>query len=162
MKTKKLHLITISLIMAGIFVFSTSFSDSDYYVPVFMKRADLEQSVSYQSIAREMENTGKIYYKTPYIFINEKYKGVHVINNSNPQNPINEGFIVVPGCIDMAVKGNIMYLDNAVDLVAFDLTSKQVTKRIKEIFPEPPSPENGLYYGGNTEGYILVGWKKNQ
>jgi hypothetical protein len=126
-----------------------------------MKRADLENSVSYRAAARDMENPGKIYYRKPYIYINEKYKGVHIINNSDPQNPVKEGFIVAPGCIDMAVKGNSMYLDNAVDLVAFDLVSKQVTKRIKNVFPEPVSPENRIYYGENRGEYILVEWKKN-
>jgi hypothetical protein len=161
----KLRIMSILLILSGIFVFSTSFSDSSTenweYVPVFMKRADLENSVSYQSVVREMESPGKIYYKSPFIYINERYKGIHVINNSDPYHPVKEGFIVAPGCIDMAVKGNIIYLDNAVDLVAFDLATKQVTKRIQNVFPEPVSPENRYYYGGNREGYILVGWKKN-
>jgi glutaredoxin len=128
-----------------------------------MKRADLEKSVSYQSVARDMENPGKIYYKAPYIFVNEKYKGIHVINNSDPRNPVREGFIVAPGCIDMAVKGNVMYLDNSVDLVAFDWSIKQVTKRIKNVFPEPISPDNMTFYNqsNNSGEYILVGWKKN-
>jgi hypothetical protein len=165
MKTK-LHLWVLLFIVVSVFVLNTSFSDSYYrnwnYIPVFMKRADLEKSVSYQSISRDMKNPGKIYYKHPYLFINERYKGVHIVNNSNPLTPVNEGFIVVPGCIDMAVKGNIIYLDNAVDLVAFDLITKQVTKRIKNVFPEPLSPENEtFYFGDNREDYILVEWKKN-
>ena len=152
-----------SLILLGVCVFSISFTGSprNYgnYTPLFMDRAALEQSVSYQTTGRELENTGKIYYRSPYIFINERYKGVHVNDNSDPYNPVNEGFIVAPGCIDMAVNGNIIYLDNAVDLVAFNLDTKQETKRIKEVFPEPQSPENMIYYDAH-EGYILVGWKK--
>jgi hypothetical protein len=165
MKTK-LPFFAILPILIGTFVLITSFSDSYYenrnYIPVFMKRNDLEKSVSYQSFERDMENPGKIYYQAPYIYINERYKGVHLINNSDPRNPVKVGFIVAPGCIDMAVKGNILYLDNAVDLVAFDLITKQVTKRIKNVFPEPVSPENELFYSSeDREGYILVGWKKN-
>jgi hypothetical protein len=132
------------------------------YIPVFMKRSDLEQSVSYRTGAREIENPGKIYYKAPYIYMNERYKGVHVINNADPQHPVHEGFIVVPGCIDMAVKGSVLYVDNAVDLLAIDLASKQVTKRIREVFPEPISPENERYYFyDDRDGFILVGWKEN-
>jgi hypothetical protein len=159
----KLRLMSIFLILSGIFVLSASFSDTEYrsYVPVFMQRAELEKSVSYRSTARDMESPGKIYYKPPYIYINERYKGIHVINNSDPFHPLTEGFIVAPGCIDMAVKGNILYLDNAVDLVAFDLVTKQVTKRIQNVFPEPVSPDNRFYYDSNRGDYILVGWKKN-
>jgi hypothetical protein len=152
--------------MTGILLVFTSFSDLYYkdknYIPVFMTRADLEKSVFYQPAGRDLEDPGKIYYKFPYIYVNEKYKGIHLINNSDPQNPVKEGFIVAPGCIDIAVKGNILYLDNAVDLVAFNLTTKQVSKRIREIFPEPLSPENETFFiEDDREDYILVGWKKN-
>jgi len=150
----------------GILMLNTSFSDPYYvnrkYIPVFMKRGDLDQSVSFQSGARDIENPGKIYYKAPYIYINERYKGVHIINNSDPQHPVNESFIVAPGCIDMAVKGTILYMDNAVDLVAFDLSSNQLSKRIRNVFPEPVSPDNErYYYPANRDDFILVGWKEN-
>jgi hypothetical protein len=62
----------------------------------------------------------------------------------------------------MAVKGNILYVDNAVDLVSFDLNTKQVTKRIRDVFPEPLPPEDFRYYHINRPaGYVLVAWKKN-
>lgn len=162
MKTK-LKTLAITMFLTGIFVINTSYTNDVYeYVPIFMKRAELEKSISYQSTAHDLVQPGKIYYKTPYIYVNEKYKGVHIINNTNPKNPVNEAFIVAPGCIDMAVKGHIIYLDNAVDLVAFDMNTKQVTARIKNVFPEPASPDN-YYYStwDRPENLILVGWKKN-
>ncbi len=133
------------------------------YTPIFMSRESLERSVVYKSEGREMKQIGKIYYRTPYIYVNERYKGVHVINNTDSANPVNEGFIFVPGCIDMAVKGNILYLDNAVDLVSFDLDTKTVNKRIRNVFPEPIPPEDFFYftYDERPEGYVLVEWKKN-
>jgi hypothetical protein len=137
-----------------------SYFPSSSYTPVFMERSELERSVFYSDGARDLVNPGKIYYKHPYIYVSERYKGVHVINNSDPANPRREGFIVAPGAIDMAVKGATLYLDNAVDLVAFDLGTKQVTERLKNIFPEPISPD-GLYnYITPPDGYVLVGWKK--
>jgi hypothetical protein len=165
---RKLQNLFLLFILIGIIVLTTSYTDLYYeswdYIPVFMKRADLENSVSYQPSGRDMENPGKIYYKTPYIYVNEKYKGVHVIDNSDPYNPQSTGFIIVPGCLDMAVKDDIMYLDNAVDLVAFDLTAKKVTKRIKNVFPEPVSPDNRTfyYYSEDEVDYVLVAWRKNR
>lgn len=144
---------------------SSSFSDTifynSYYTPVFMKRSDLVNSVSYQNKARELVNPGKIYYKAPYIFVNEKYKGIHVINNANPANPVKEGFIIAPGCIDMAVKGDILYLDNSVDLVAFSLLTKKETSRETNVFPEPMAPDNSFYYAPREEDMVVVDWKKN-
>ncbi|MDR3095244.1 MAG: hypothetical protein LBU62_11490 [Bacteroidales bacterium] len=143
-------------------------SDNRYYYqsgdyrPLFMSRSELENSVKYIPEKRDVKNAGKIYYRKPYLYMNERYKGVHVINLSNPANPVNEGFILAPGCIDMAVKGNILYLDNAVDLVSFNLDTKQVTKRIQNVFPEPAAPGNSYSYfhGDRPEGYILVEWRK--
>lgn len=158
----KLQVLLSCCALAGVFIINTSYTKVYDYVPVFMDRTELEKSVSYQLAGRDLIMPGKIYYKSPYIFINEKYKGVHIINNSDPAHPVNEAFIIAPGCIDMAVKGNIVYLDNAVDLVAFNIDTKQVTTRIKNIFPEPIAPDNTFYQSSNRpEGSILVGWKKN-
>jgi hypothetical protein len=138
------------------------YSENYPYRPVMMKRADLEKSVNYQPGERALTNPGKIYARAPYIFINERYKGVHVINNADPKHPVKEAFITAPGCVDMAVKGDILYLDNAVDLVAFDLVERKVTKRLKNVLPEPVAPDNSYYYGfRKEEDMIIVEWKKN-
>jgi len=157
---KKVFLLLAFVSLTGIFLRSDEMPVNGY-TPVFMSREGLDNSVSYIPGAREMLRTGKIYFRTPYIFVNERYKGVHVINNSNPAHPVNEGFILAPGCIDMAVKGNILYLDNAVDLVSFDLNSKQVTKRIRNVLPEPIPPDDMSFFNlqNRPKDYIIVGWK---
>ena len=114
-----------------------------YYKPVLMERSKMETSIAWQD-ARNLEHPAKIYYKDNFIYISERYKGVHVIDNSDSTNPQNIGFIRIPGCIDMAIKNDILYADNAVDLVAIDISgsgSVSVTKRIKNVFPEilPPN-----------------------
>jgi hypothetical protein len=125
-----------------------------------MKRSDLEKSVSYHPDGRALTNPGKIYSHPPYIYINERYKGIHIINNADPRNPVQEGFVAAPGCIDLAVKDRILYIDNAVDLVAFDLNAGKVTQRIKNVFPQPPAPDNTTYIGPDHD-LIVVEWKKN-
>jgi hypothetical protein len=157
------------LILSVAFLALQSSSDGDWappyyeYYPVFMNRSNLDKSVSYIDEGQALQNTGKIYYKYPYLYVNERYKGVHVIDNSNPANPVNRGFIAVPGCLDMAVKDNIMYLDNSVDLVSFNLDTHEVTKRLKSVFPEPLSPEG--YSGSYTrpgDEYVVVEWIKTK
>jgi hypothetical protein len=129
------------------------------YAPVFMERAELERSVFFDPAPRAMANPGKIYYREPFIYVVERYKGVHLIDNSVPATPRDKGFIVAPGCMDVAVKGDVMFLDNAVDLVAFDLEAKRVTKRVKEVFPEPAAPDGVNRYVATPGGMVLVGWK---
>ncbi|HYG38288.1 MAG TPA: hypothetical protein VD908_06705 [Cytophagales bacterium] len=137
------------------------------YQAILMTRNQLEKSVVYQQ-PRAFINTGKIYQKGYYIFINEKYKGVHIIDNHDPTSPQNIGFISAPGCIDMAVKGNSLYMDNALDLVAVDITNFEhvtVTERIKDVFPEllPPDSEGipeEFTTSQRPQNTIIVGWEK--
>ena len=166
----KKHLI---LFCISILIIHLNFHFDDYYkeyyeyTPVLMKRTELEKSIYYTD-ARNLENPGKIYAKDNYLFINEKYDGVHVIDNTDPESPKNIGFINAPGTIDMAIKGSVLYLDNAVDLVAVDLANFpaiNVTERITNIFPEPFPP--GYSYipdkylpSNRPKGTVLVKWLK--
>ncbi len=159
-----------NLLFLGLIVLLSSYypyeEEPFAYTPILMTRQSLENSVEMLS-ASTIEKPGKIYFKDNYIFINEKYKGVHIINNANPENPIKEGFIRIPGCIDMAMKGNILYADNAVDLVAIDLSDPsniQVTSRVKNVFPEllPPGKDWlpwTFTKENRPENTIIVGWK---
>ena len=86
-----------------------------------------------------------------------------MINNVDPANPIKLAFIEVPGCIDIAMKGNTLYVDNAIDLVALDVSdplSVQVTERIPAIFPEHTNQE--AYWQSmnfDRSKFVIVGWK---
>jgi hypothetical protein len=148
------------IFLALIAMQGSSESYYDYYA-VYMDRDDLKKSVSYMETGREMKNLGKIYYKHPYLFVNEKYKGVHIIDNTDPAHPVKKGFITAPGCLDMAVKDKIIYLDNAIDLVSFDLNTMSEISRELNVFPEPASPGGYVHYETDRPAnLILVEWVK--
>jgi hypothetical protein len=144
-------------------------TDSLYsqYEPIFMYRTEMEGSVKMEA-PRAIENPGKIYIKDDLIFINEKYFGIHVIDNTNPEEPENFAFIHVDGCIDMAMKGNVLYADNAVDLISVsvnqNVTGIQVTSRIKNVFPEIIAPDGRVLTdkeeNARPKNSILVRWKQ--
>jgi hypothetical protein len=149
--------------LAGVWLLTSFDTVSDRYrewIPYFMKRAELEKSVFVDTGTREMVNPGKIWIAGDSIYVVERYKGVHVIDNTDPANPRQAGFLVAPGCMDVAVKGGVLYLDNAVDLVSFDLARRAETSRLKNYFPEPVSPAGDRYNRGGSE-MILVGWKQS-
>lgn len=86
---------------------------------------------------QELINLGKIYAKDNYIFINELKKGLHIIDNSDPQKPVNIAFLKIPGVIDMAVKDNILYTDSYMDILTFDIADPKAIKltgRVKDVF----------------------------
>ncbi len=129
-----------------------------------MSRAQLEKSVVLKE-SREISNPGKLYHYGAYILINELFEGVHIINNQNPESPVNIGFIQVPGNVDFAVKDNVLFVDNAVDLVAIsidDLRGLQITKRIRNTFPALMPPDNLSFdenWAGAPEDAVIVGWE---
>ncbi|MBC7905066.1 MAG: hypothetical protein H7Y27_16680 [Gemmatimonadaceae bacterium] len=97
----------------------------------------------------ELRTPGKIYVYGKYLFVNEINRGIHIIDNSSPSAPKKISFIKIPGNVDLAVKGNILYADTYRDLVAMDISDpKNVTakKFLSNVFP---------YQGGyimNTSG----------
>ena len=137
------------------------------YFPVLMERTELEKSV-FSLDVQEIRKTGKIYYKDSFIFLNELYKGIHVIDNTDPNNPKNIGFINIPGCIDIAIKNNSLLADNATDLVAIDLSNGlnglTVTKRVRNVFPECTPPDldyipGEFNHSNRPENTIIVRWE---
>lgn len=132
------------------------------YQPIYMTRAELESSVVNQP-AQLLRNPSKIYVKDNLLFVNEKYEGIHVIDNSNPNSPEQIAFIKIPGNIDIAVKGNILYADNAVDLLSFNISDPSnpiLVNRNMRAFPEFTAPD-GLYFERESADYnkIIVGWR---
>ena len=132
--------------------------------PIYMSYEDLREAVKITS-SRELENTGKIYFKDGYIFVNEELKGIHIIDNQDPANPKNIGFIEIPGNVDIAVKNDILYADSYVDLVAIDIstvTSPVVVKRVEDVFPyTTPAPENEDYRVAeiDEEKGVVIDWE---
>jgi len=156
------------LLLATVLLFCSDINPGSQYVPIFMTRDEMERAVKLES-PRSMLDPGKIYYKKPYLFIVEKYKGVHIFENSNPENPENIGFIHIDGIRDIAMKNDVMYADNSVDLIALQInasvTSITVSKRLKNYFQEMLSPDGmpvpSSRYQNRPANSILVAWKTN-
>ncbi len=66
--------------------------------------------------------SGKIYTYKDFIFINDKSRGVHVIDNSNVASPKKIAFIKIPGNVDISVKDDFLYADSLNDLVVLDIS----------------------------------------
>jgi hypothetical protein len=110
---------------------------------------------------------GKIYIKDNYLFVNEKYKGIHVFDNSNPSSPVNLAFLDIPGNVDLAVRGNYLYADNYVDLIVLDISNLNApveVARIKDIFPYTIPETTDIYPISNIDQQqgVIVGWQVEQ
>ena len=63
---------------------------------------------------------------TPYInesilLINNKNEGLHIFDNSDPENPIYQKYIQIPGVTDMEIKDGFLYANSYIDLLVIDI-----------------------------------------
>ncbi|MEL6672501.1 MAG: hypothetical protein AAFR61_09925 [Bacteroidota bacterium] len=140
---KKLFTITSTLLVLGMMLLNGCLQDKCTqtmtfytYEPVYKSLEEVRAGVKSEA-ARSIQRPGKIYFKDAYVFIVEVNEGVHVLNNTDPSQPSSEAFIAVPGARDLAIRGNSMYVDSYLDLVAIDITNVQAaveTHRETDVF----------------------------
>lgn len=135
-------------------------------VPVYMSYDELRTSVAILEPSA-IETLGKIYIKDQYLFVNEKFEGIHVFDNSDPANPVNLTFIKIPGNVDITIKGNFLYADSYIDLVVFDISeisNINETYRLEDIFPYtiPDVEEDYLVAPIDQEKGVIIGWEVEQ
>ena len=132
-------------------------------VPVYLSYEDLREAVK-KTDPQDLKNPGKIYFKDNYIFINEFFKGIHIIDNNNPNSPVEKAFIEIPGNVDIAIKENTLYADSYIDLVALDISNMddiKETYRIKDVFPyavPPKEVELTNEYIDQSKG-VVIRWE---
>ncbi|WP_088339590.1 LVIVD repeat-containing protein [Robiginitalea sediminis] len=140
---------------------------ADYLVarPLTMTLEDFSNSldiVAPQPIAQ----SGKIYAYADYVFVNEPYKGVHVIDNSNPASPRKTGFIRIPGNVDISVKGDYLFADSLSDLVVLDISDMGNIRPVARLegvlqsyFAWPLEADLIEYGDWDPQTEIQVGWE---
>lgn len=156
----------------SLFLLSSCFPNEwgDYYYdsaykPILMERNALENSIKLVD-PQTINEFGKIYRYQNLLFINERFEGVHVIDNTDPSNPVNIGFITIPGNVDIAIKNDFIYADNAVDLIviSYDQAGQkvQVVDRNRDVFPELPAPDGypSSDLNNRPENTVIVKWKE--
>lgn len=154
---------TLFILLLSVSLFSSCLKDSitrtySVYEPIYISKAVAVNNIK-ANAPTPVEKPGKIYVLGNYIFLNEVDKGVHVIDNSDPAQPLNKYFIPIPGNIDIAVKGGILYADMFTDLIAVDISNPaniQVKKVIEHVFPARVY-NNGFVGDSNR---IITGWVK--
>jgi hypothetical protein len=134
--------------------------------PVYLSYDDLRAPISDTS-PEEFNHPGKIYLLGDYIFVNEIRKGIHVVDNADPENPVVISFIKIPGNIDMAIKNEILYADSYVDLIAIDISDLDDIKelaRFEDVFSYSLPPyESSTRLGQVDESQgVVVSWKTEE
>ena len=116
-----------------------------------------EITTDIKSVApRELVNPGKIYFYNNYIFINERNEGIHVIDNTNPENPQNISFINMPGNADISIKNNVLLGDSYFFLVSLDIADPTNIRLLGQ------TETWNNYYSVDATGNYVVGYTEEE
>ena len=129
-----------------------------FYRPVYKTRAEV-RAAAQSTLPMEVTTPGKIFLLNNFVFLNEVDKGIHIIDISDPSKPVNISFLRIPGCMDMAVRGNYLYADCYTDLVTIDIADPrkaQVKQFIQGVFPHRRY-SNGFVADTNL---VITEWQK--
>lgn len=146
----------LSLLLEGCNDRCTETQSYSYFEPVYTPLSAIRSSIKMED-PQPLVSVGKIYFKDGFLYVNEPGKGIHVIDNRDPANPIPKSFITVPGNFDLAIRNSILYADSYIDLVALDISNPdQVVEvsRMENIF----SDYNSLGFYADAARGVVTDW----
>lgn len=161
---KLLHLVAAALLLQS--CLKDKHSEKRSYTgnsPIYTTYEELAQSFKVED-PKELCNPRKIYASGSILYVNELGKGIHVINNADPRNPVNLKFINLPGNVDVSAKGNYLYADSYSDLVTLDVSDLnnivevcRETKVFEYVLP-PHNPDYPITTIDPSKG-VVSGWE---
>lgn len=139
---------------------------ADYLVakPLTISKTEFKNSIDIIS-PLPIKESGKIYAYENYIFVNDKYRGVHVIDNSNPKAPKKVSFIKIAGNVDISIKDDYLYADSLMDLIVLDISDINnigIVNRLENVLRDNivwPAEADFYEYEVDYENDILLGWE---
>ena len=169
--------VVVLLFAACLVFFSCDDTDPEYAdflvaTPLVMSSTEFKANAVAVTDPIPIQNSGKIYAYQNFIFVGDVGKGVHVIDNTNPQAPGNIAFIKIEGNADISIKNNRLFADSYGDLVVFDISDINdihlVTRLENAINDDYYFPVEGVewpeadiyeYDGFDYTSQVIVGWE---
>jgi hypothetical protein len=122
---KKIGLLLFALVLFQTCNKTSTSDDLQTYLIATPLKSDLvtfkEEAISISDPVPMVES-GKIYAYKNYIFVNDVYRGFHILDNTNPAAPENIGFIKLEGNNDISIKDDRLFADSYGDLVVMDIS----------------------------------------
>ncbi len=154
----------ICFLLSGCFI-ATEYTGPEQvegYRPVYGSQD--QKDITFKS-PRQVKNPGKIYTYKNFLLVNEIKEGIHVYDNSDPEQTNNVGFIEILGNSDMAVKDNVLYADHMGNIVALDIENFGSINKVESLPLQnwdlgiPPPPGFHFECVDQTKGIVLR-WSK--
>lgn len=140
--------------------------ETDGLSPVYIEYSELKVE---SEPPREFGELGKIVVIDTILLVNERYKGIHVINNAVAGAPVGLVFWNITGNVDFTVTGDLLYADNSLDLYTIDISDIHNIKLINTTENIYMTPQSEQFYPVGYEGYfecvdadkgIVIDWEE--
>ncbi|MHA7101587.1 hypothetical protein BXY85_3129 [Roseivirga pacifica] len=135
------------------------------YKPIYANDVSLEILLQ---TPQQIGKPGQIYIIGDLLMVVENLEGIHLIDNSDPNNPEKLGFLRIKGCHQVSIKDGVLYTNQYSSLVAIDISDQDninVISRdnhvlVSSIFTAQVPPEVGFYFEcPDDEKGTVVGWE---
>lgn len=110
------------------------------------------RSIPLMEGAKPITNAGKIFVAENLLLIGEEGDGIHIVDNTDPKNPINLSFMNIPGNREFYVAGNILYAESHYDMLKIDISNKSQPRIISRVADAFATSNNFK----NDQGEVLI------
>lgn len=165
--SKYISLFSLSLLFFSCYPDRSDLNGSvDAYVPVYSTMADIHD-IKVEDKKTTLQ-AGKIYAYQNYIFQNDLFTGIHIIDNKDRIHPVKIAFLKLPLSTEIAIKDHYLYTNNYLDLVVFDISNPatpKLLKRVENMFPvavdqKYPPVRNAYFQCPDPSKGVIVRWEK--
>ncbi|MCB9195250.1 MAG: hypothetical protein H6598_03410 [Flavobacteriales bacterium] len=110
--------------------------------------ADLDEIRNVPLVAspKSINSPGKIYIGDKFLLIGEKEEGIHVFDNTDPNNPIAISFLQLPMTREFYVDGDYIYAEGHYDFMKINMTdmyNPSMVSRVEYAFGESNQNDQG-------------------
>lgn len=105
--------------------------------PVHALKPDVRDNIRMGS-PREIADAGNFVLYQNTMFINDRGRGIHVVDYSNASSPVRKGFIPIPGNRGLAIRNNVLYADCYNYLLVLKIHAPddiRYESEIRDVFP---------------------------
>ena len=157
-------------LLAAVIVFASCNGDNDTpkevmgYAPIYQSDSSITEIRSEDP--QPILEGGKIYVRNKELYQVEKGSGIHVLDITDPANPVKKAFIRIAGAQEVSIKENLLYANNYNDLVVInisDIKHVQLVNRMKDVFHITGGnvpPEKGYFECVDPGKGSVIGWQK--
>ena len=112
-----------------------------------------QRNIPLEDDIRPIEDAGKVYVSEDLLLIGEENEGIHVYDNSDPENPTPISFLNIPSNKEFYVNDNFIYAESVYDMLKIDMSDKSNPRLVNRV-------ENAFVQDFiNADGQVLVGFE---